>query len=114
MMASAFCRKSSRRWWSLEEVQPEGRGGDDDILPSAEMARLVEINGRSMGKDGAAISSSQEVLVSQAEFFANATLVKAEAPLHRSVRVSGFLRIYDNRSRINFVRDRAHSYGIRA
>lgn len=48
-----------RRWKSAREVQPDGRGGVDEILPSAEIAKLVEILGRSMAQSGVEVGSEQ-------------------------------------------------------
>lgn len=46
--ASAVLRRSTKRWRSAPEVQPEGIWRTEEIFPSAEMARLVEIRGRRM------------------------------------------------------------------
>ena len=51
-MASAFSRSWRSREWSSREVQPDGRRLTEEIFPSAEMAKLVEIHGRSMAEDG--------------------------------------------------------------
>lgn len=51
-IASAFRRNSSNRAWSSREVQPDGRGGEEEIFPSAEMARFVEMRGRGMPENG--------------------------------------------------------------
>ena len=50
MMASAFSLRWTNRRLSSGEVQPAGMKDGEEILPSAEIARLVEIRGRCTGR----------------------------------------------------------------